>query len=142
VVGLIQKQAKDIGVEPAYIKNLKQHGIIYFTWHHSNAVGAQCGVCHTIVWVDPRNNSVLNEDKPSNVPDSGPGYQAYYQDNIKRFLKSLPPCPKCKQQAYDLFVNNVTYPRFEDGSVLPEDGSKIELLKVDPATVKVWWYEV
>jgi hypothetical protein len=125
VGGLMQKQANDIGVEPAYIKGLEHHGIIFFTWHHSNVVGAQCGVCHTIVWLDPRNDSVLNEDKPSNVPDSGPGYQAYYIDNIERFFKSLPSCPKCKQQAYDLFVNNVTYPRFEDGFILPEDNLKL-----------------
>lgn len=139
--GIIERKAKDLGIEPAYVKNLKNQGLMFFTWHHSNAVGAQCGTCNSILWVDPRHDPILNEVKPQNVPDSGPGYQAYYLDNIERFLKSLPACPKCGQQSYDQFVNNVTYPRFEDGSIFPEDDDSIELLKVDPAKVKVWWYE-
>ena len=74
----------------------------------------------TIVWITGRSDPILNEKKPDNIPDSGPMYRAYYQNNLKRFLKSLPACPHCHQQAYDLFINNMTSTRFEDGSPYPK----------------------
>ena len=135
------RTANEIEIEPAHVKGYETHGLSFFIWHNSIAVGAQCKFCNTIVWVDQRKNSILNEDKPNFIPDHGPAYRAYYQDNIQRFLSSLPVCPKCHNKDYDQFVNNVTYPRFEDGTLWPEETSGIELVKVDPSTVNVWWYD-
>lgn len=39
----------------------------------------------------------------------------YYQNKLKRFLKSLPACPHCHQQIYDLFISNLVIPRYQNG---------------------------
>ena len=95
-----------------------------------------------MLFFSPRNSP--NETKPKNIPDSGPIYREYIQDNLKRFLRSLPACPNCHQQTYDLFVHTTTLTRFEDGSSYPKYPE--EYYGVDEersAKVKdkaVWWY--
>ncbi len=118
-----------------------QYGINEY--ERAEPLGAQCTNCHTILWITGRNDPILNEDD-SNIPDSGPIYREYYKNKLKRFLSSLPFCPNCHQQAYDLFVNNTTSSRFEDGSPAPKYPE--EYYGVDEemsAKVKdkaVWWY--
>ena len=74
--------ANEVGIQPAYIKGKEKHGLCYFTWHDSDAVGGQCAECHTIVWVDPRLNAILTEQKPDEVPTSGEGSSKYYENMI------------------------------------------------------------
>ncbi|MFW2761338.1 hypothetical protein ACN6Q3_18315, partial [Acinetobacter baumannii] len=114
---LHQVAASEIAVIPYYLKGYQQHGLQYGINEYERAepLGAQCTNCHTILWITGRNDPILNEDD-SNIPDSGPIYREYYKNKLKRFLSSLPLCPNCHQQAYDLFINNTTLTRFEDGS--------------------------
>lgn len=133
--------AKEVGVEPHLIKGYEKHGKVYFLWHDSGAVGAQCSSCHTIVWTDGRLNKILTQTKPSDIPPSGNKYRQYHLAKISNFLNSLPNCPKCHANRYDLFINNVNYPRFADGTPFPADNSNVEPIKLDPTETNVWWVE-
>ena len=114
---LKQVPASSARVFPYYIKNMEKKGLIYTTNQYSEAKGAQCGHCHTIVWVLGRKDPILNEKKPDHIPDNDPiPYRVYVEEKLERFLRSLPPCPECHTQSYDLFVNNVTTTRFKDGT--------------------------
>lgn len=127
--------AAKIGVEPVYVRGYEQHGLTYLTWQDSPVVGAQCEFCHSVLWVDQRRNSILTEDKPSDVKESGIDYRKYYDEKIHRFLKALPACPSCGSQKFDRFINNVNYPRFADGIEFPQNVSSSDLIKHDPQTV-------
>lgn len=135
-----QIKAVDVGVEPALIKDYETHGLVFFTWADSPVVGAQCGNCHTILWTNPLANQVLSEPKPDTVPDHGPGYRSYYEDNLKKFLKSLPPCPKCRNDNYDRFVNNVLWCRFSDGTEIPKNVNPERIIPQDQNSCLVWIY--
>jgi len=134
---LRQRYAKELDISPAFIKGMEQRGLIYFTWEDCPYVGAQCSKCHCIVWTDSRSNPTLTEPKPRGVDDSGPGYTAYYHENMRRFLKSVPKCPSCGASAYDHFINNVQWPRFADGSILSGDPGLVEINQ-DPTKILVW----
>lgn len=123
----------EIGVVPARIRAHELDGIVFFTWPDSPAVGAQCGSCHSIVWVDQRMNLVLNEAKPVDVPESGRGYRVYQMAKIQRFLSSIPACPQCGSTNFDRFINNVTHPRFPNGKELPANLSSSDLIKEEGA---------
>jgi hypothetical protein len=141
MTNLRRRNASEVGILPTTLRGFEGHGRIYLTWPESDTVGAQCSTCHTIVWVNPRTNSVLSEKKPPNVPDSGVEYSAYYHENLRRFFGSLPACPNCGHKSYDKFVNNVSLPRFADGTDLPRDIGARPTIEEDPKKVSVWWYE-
>lgn len=142
---LHQVAASEIAVIPHYLKGYQQHGLQYGINEYERAepLGAQCTNCHTILWITGRNDPILNEDD-SNIPDSGPIYREYYKNKLKRFLSSLPSCPNCHQQAYDLFVNNTTLTRFEDGSPAPKYPEEYygvdEEMSAPMKDKAVWWY--
>lgn len=142
---LHQVAASEIAVFPYYLEDCQQHGALYGINQYERAepLGAQCGNCHTIVWITGRSNPILNEDD-SKIPDSGPVYREYIRNKLKRFLKSLPVCPHCHQQAYDLFVNDVTLTRFEDGSPYPKVPEKFygidEEMSAKVKDKAIWWY--
>lgn len=139
---LILKYADELGIQPAKIKGMEQHGLCYFIWNNdTNVAGGQCSCCNTIVWVNSRENPVLSEIRPSSVPSSGVEYRKYYQNNLNRFLLSLPPCPSCGETKYDRFINNVTFPRLADGTDFDDSREDIELVNSAPNSVKVWWLE-
>lgn len=123
--------ASEIGVEPARIRGREPDGIVFFTWPDSPAVGAQCGNCHSIVWVDQRSNPILNEITPLTVPESGQEYREYQAAKIQRFLTSMPACPNCGSSNFDRFINNVNYPRFPNGKEFPVDASSSDLVRED-----------
>lgn len=129
--------AAKIGIEPALIRGHESQGLMYFTWADTPVIGAQCAICNTIVWVDPRKNTILSEPKPADIPESGPGYRAYAEEKNRRFLASMPSCPQCGQHHFDRFVNNVNYPRFPNGEELGEDVSSADIVKVDAESVEV-----
>ena len=133
--------ASDVGVRPYQIKGYENLGLLYTISYDAIACGAQCGYCYQILWFNNREMSVLKEKKPDSIPNSGPEYTAYYHNKLKRFMNSLPPCPVCGQRAYDLFVNNRTLVRFEDGTPWPEHEKDEVIIDVDPKTIKIWWYE-
>lgn len=141
MMNLTKKLALDVGIYPAYVKGMEKHGICYFTWPESNVAGGQCKNCHTIIWVDSRKDPILNEAKPSTIPDSGPIYRNYFVEKISRFLNSLPKCPNCSSIAHDKFINNTSYPRFPDGESFDDKEESIELVDLDPEEIKVWWLE-
>ncbi|KKO47272.1 hypothetical protein WG68_01095 [Arsukibacterium ikkense] len=130
--------ANTVGVIPAYVKGMKNHGLCYFLWETANAVGAQCSKCNAIVWQNPRENSILNEPKPAHVPESGANYTAYYKQKITRYLNSQPNCPECGSDHFDLFVNNVNFPRFEDGTEFDES-QEAELEERNNELI--WWLD-
>lgn len=123
---------------PAYIEGMEKSGLAYFLWAYSPAAGAQCGLCNAVVWVDVFDNPTLSEKKPEPVPVSGDGYKQYYNQKVQRFLESIPPCPSCGSQKFDRFVNNVNFPRLEDGTVLI-DVAPDSIKNVDPKGVSVWF---
>lgn len=137
-VSISSVRAAAVGVDPALIRGFENEGYMYFTWADRPSVGAQCAQCNSIVWVNQRKNAVLSEVVPSSVPDSGPAYRAYHEDNIRRFLLSVPPCPKCDGVVFDRFVNNVSFPRFPSGLELREDMAGSDILKVDAENVEVF----
>ncbi|MCW8128707.1 hypothetical protein [Microbulbifer halophilus] len=136
------RTAGNIGIQPSYIKGMENSGLCYFIWDDDcDVVGGQCSHCNTIIWTSPRSNPILSERKPSNVPDSGKGYRKYYEDNLQRFLDSLPNCPECGKTDHDLFINNTSFPRLKDGTSPDYSQINIELENRDPNSVKVWWLE-
>ena len=126
---------------PVYYRGYEKHGLLFGIRKDGCGIGAQCGNCHTTIWTDGWHDPVLNESYPENLPDSGPEYRAYHSEKIQRFLWSLPNCPKCHQQAYDLFVNGADRMRFEDGTSVPQNVNNMEVIEVDPSTINIWWYE-
>ena len=140
---LHQIAASEIAVVPYYLKGYQQHGLQYGINEHERVepLGAQCTNCHTILWITGRNDPILIEDNTS-IPDSGPVYREYYQNKLKRFLKSLPPCPACHQQAYDLFINNLVIPRYQNGDdpLVDKDQDINEEMTVKVKDKTVWWY--
>ncbi len=137
---LTRKSAKEVELEPASILGKEELGLIFIHGHFCEHVGAQCKNCHTIVWVNARTHPILNEPRPSQVPECGPGYTAYYRANLARFLKSLPACPNCEEATYDRFLNNIAVPRLASGKE-PTDADYKRLRPCDPMEVKVWVYE-
>lgn len=138
---LVQKRASDIGVQPAYVSGMEKHGICYFTWPESNAVGGQCQKCNTIIWVNSRLDPILNEAKPRTVPDSGPDYRNYFIQKIARFLDALPQCPNCSSNIHDRFINNTSYPRFPDGHTFDDKDGSVQLINIEPEKIDVWCLE-
>ncbi|MDV8150999.1 hypothetical protein [Acinetobacter pittii] len=141
---LHQVAASEIAVVPYYLKGYQQHGLQYGINEYERAepLGAQCTNCHIILWITGRNDPILNETKPKNIPDSGPIYREYIQDNLKRFLNSLPSCPHCYQQAYDLFINSTIMPRYQNGDYysLESDLGPNEEMSAKVKDISVWWY--
>ncbi len=135
----IKKKASEVGVIPAYISGMEQHGLCFFTWAESLAVGGQCSFCNTIVWTNSRTNAVLGEPRPERVSPSGQDYQKYYVEKVQRFLDSLPACPSCGHAKFDLLINNVHFPRLEDGTPLPKNMTDISLKEADMESARVWW---
>lgn len=136
---LILRGADELGIQPAKVKGMEEHGLCYFTWHDSEVVGGQCSCCNTIVWATARTNAILAEVKPNSVPDSGSEYRKYYKGKLDRFLLSLPECPSCSEAKYDRFINNVSFPRFPDGADFDDSEEGIELINIPPNSLKVWW---
>lgn len=132
--------AEEVGVQPAYVRGMEKHGLCYFTWPESYSVGGQCKYCNSILWVDPRESSILIESKPEGVPAYGDGYRKYYENKLNRFLESLPLCPVCGNEVHDKFINNIYFPRFSDGTDFDDSGD-IELVNIDPANVEIWWVD-
>jgi hypothetical protein len=141
MVNIRRRLAEDIGIQPAYVEGLEEHGLCYFLWPESSSVGVQCKYCNTILWVDSRENKILSEPKPHDVPEYGDGYRNYHKEKLERFLQSLPSCPDCGKRVYDKFINNVSFPRFSDGLELDDRNGDIELKNVDPGSVEVWWVD-
>lgn len=140
---LHQVAANEIAVIPYYLKGYQQHGLQYRINEYERAepLGAQCANCHTIVWITGRSDPILNEKLPEYAVNGGPVYREYYQNKLKRFLRSLPACPHCHQQAYDLFITNITLKRFEDGSPFPNEFHGIdEEMSSQVKDKAVWWY--
>ncbi|ENX35542.1 hypothetical protein F889_01211 [Acinetobacter colistiniresistens] len=129
--------ASQLGVGAWYQKGFEQNGIIFTPpseYERSEALGAQCGSCNTIVWITGRSDPILNREMPSHLES--------YQDRRDRFLKSLPVCPHCHQQAYDLFINNVVIPRYQNGDYysLDSDQGVNEEMSAKVKDIPVWWY--
>ncbi|MFC3032175.1 hypothetical protein ACFOEE_06565 [Pseudoalteromonas fenneropenaei] len=133
--------ADELGIQPAKIVGMEQHGLGFFTWHDSGVVGGQCSCCHTIIWVSPMKNSILAKTRPEHIPSSGEEYRTYYKDTLNRFLCSLPPCPNCGKREFDRFINNTSFPRLQDGFEFDENQSDIALINSPPFSVKVWWLD-
>ncbi len=133
-----KKPAAQLSIHPAKIKGLESHGLCYFTYHDSDFVGAQCSKCNTIVWANAKINKVLNENRPLNIKGFGKEYQEYYFEKLSRFLKSLPKCPKCGSQSFDRFINNVNFPRLQDGTDFDDSKDDIELSYSDANNIQVW----
>jgi hypothetical protein len=143
----------DIGVLAYKKEGYEEHGLVFLADRDGDACGAQCANCSSILWTNSRRNSILNEEIPEDVPDSGSDYTAYFYENMERFLASLPECPECGKKHYDIFFTNIVYPRnlifprFEDGTPYPFESPNLtgkpftKKTIIDPDTIQVWWYE-
>ncbi len=138
---IIKRLASDIGVQPAYVVGNEGRGLSFFTWHDSIAIGAQCSNCNIILWLDPRFDGVLSEQKPAEVPSSGEEYRTYFKDKTNRFLKNLPQCPSCGHKSYNKFINNTSHPRYIDGKEFDDKNGEVSLKNEDPCKVLVWWLD-
>ncbi|MEA1230519.1 hypothetical protein ODQ17_14185 [Acinetobacter sp. IRS14] len=142
---LHQVAASQLGIGVWYQKGFEQNGILFIRpnhYHPSEAMGAQCANCNTIVWITGRNDPILNEDLPEYAVNGGSLYRNYIENNTKRFLNSLPSCPACHQQAYDLFINNLVIPRYQNGDdpLVDKDHGINEEMTVKVKDKAVWWY--
>lgn len=142
---LHQVAASQLGIGVWYQKGFEQNGIFFIRpnhYHPSEAIGAQCANCNTIVWITGRNDPILNEELPEYAVNGGPLYRNYIENNTKRFLKSLPSCPHCYQQAYDLFINSTIMPRYQNGDYysLESDLGPNEEMSAKVKDIPVWWY--
>lgn len=141
---LHQVAASQLGVGVWYQKGFEQNGIAFTSPNEDEifeTLGAQCANCHTIVWITGRSDPILNEDA-TDIPNSGPIYREYYRNKLKRFLQSLPSCPHCHQQAYDLFINNIIIPRYQNGDSysLETDQGVNEEMSAKVKDIAIWWY--
>ena len=137
-----QVPASSTGVIPYYIKNMESKGLVYtVNLYRGEVMGAQCGHCHTIVWVLGRKDPILYEKHPEHIPDYGSIYEEYHINKLERFLRSLPPCPECRTQSYDLFIRNLTLVRFKDGQLEPGDGKINEELSESAKDTLIWVYD-
>lgn len=134
---LNEVSAYSVGIKVIWIIGRERSGVAFSVDEsRSNAVGAQCGNCNTVVWTNVRDNSILGEVVPSDIPAFGMEYKKYYQEKIVRFLRSMPGCPNCGERIFDRFVNNVNAPRFSDGSTWAADGTIRTELAFDQL---IWW---
>ena len=138
---LIKLSAKKTELSPAYLKDAPERGMFFCGEIHSEYVGGQCAQCNTIIWAAARANTILNETRPSGVPDFGPDWTKYFYSRQERFLKSLPPCPECGNQHFDRFVWDRAWARFTDGSEFDANTMVERLVELDPSTVEVWVLE-
>ncbi len=125
---LQQIKASQLGITPCYVKNQTEQGILFYPpnhYHRSEAMGAQCANCQTIIWVTGRWHPVLYREIQLN---DGIEYRKEYQNRIKDFLTSLPKCPECQLNQYGLFIDNVTQPQLKKG--IKKEQNKNSL---------VWW---
>ncbi|ENX57385.1 MULTISPECIES: hypothetical protein [Acinetobacter] len=135
---LHQIAASQLGVGVWYQKGYEMKGILFTPpseYERSEALSAQCSNCHTIVWITGRSDPILFKEKPNN--------QESYHDHNRRFLKSLPACPHCHQQAYDLFINNLVVPRYQNGDdplLDKEENGVNEEMSAKVKDKAVWWY--
>jgi len=143
---VVRAFGKDIGVEAYRIEGYEKHGLVFLSERGRGACGAQCANCNNILWTSVGENSILNEEIPDSVPDSGPVYSDYFYQKIKRFLGSLPECPECKKKHYDVFFTNyvplsdMVFSRFEDGYSYPKGNLNAKITNVDVSDVLFWWY--
>jgi len=143
---LMQVYGSEAGILAYRIEGHEEHGLVFFADRDGDACGAQCTNCNNILWTSVRSNSILNEKKPDNIPDYGPGYRDYAFSKIERLLDSLPECPVCQIKHYDVFITNfiyprdMLYPRFEDGYSYHTDNSYPKSIPVDTNDILVWWY--
>ncbi|ENV32980.1 hypothetical protein [Acinetobacter gerneri] len=142
---LHQVAASQLGVGVWYQKGFEQNGIAFTSPNEDEifeTLGAQCANCHTIVWITGRSDPILNEEVPQYAKHGGPAYRKYIKDNLKRFLRSLPSCPHCHQQAYDLFINNIVIPRYQNGESysLETDQGVNEEMSAKVKDIAIWWY--
>lgn len=135
----IKRFAREIGVDSYYVKNMEGKGHLYLLQHHSPSIGAQCGKCYIIVWLDPRADEVLSEIKPSIVPEYGAGYTKYYTRKIERFLSSLNKCPECNSLQFTKYISNLDYPKFENGGAFNIEDEPFLYLDNESIDKKVWW---
>lgn len=134
-----KKLASEVGVQPAYIETMEHHGLCYFVWPESGVVGAQCACCHTIIWTDAMKDPVLGEVKPADIPSCGIEYKKYYDEKIIRFLGSIGVCPVCGNKKFDQYVNNVSFPRYADGTVFDDSSTDLEIIYEMPENIELWW---
>ncbi len=130
--------SEPIGCRRLVSKRIEQKGILFTPpseYERSEALGAQCRNCHTILWITRRSDPILFKEIPNN--------RESYHDHNKHFLQSLPACPHCHQQAYDLFINNVVIPRYQNGDdplLDSEDDGVNEEMSAQVKDIPMWWY--
>ncbi|MCC8476126.1 hypothetical protein LN458_19275 [Xanthomonas arboricola] len=134
-------QASAIGVIPVLIRGMESNGRIYLTWAQSPVVGAQCANCNCIIWVKQRGNRHLDEGDSAAPAGNGVDYAKYRKEKILEFLSSMPPCPECGGGCFDNFVNNVNFPRFENGVAMDDNVSGNDLINLDEDLTKVFILE-
>jgi hypothetical protein len=152
-------KGSDIGILAYRTEGYEEHGLVFLGERDRDVCGAQCVNCSSIIWTNSRRNSILNEEVPDDIPDSGLKYRNYFMEKIQRFLVSLPECPKCREKNYDILItgmflqpHNLIFPRFEDGTPYPfdkscyhdnflNDDTMPEDILVDSGNIMVWWYE-
>lgn len=140
-MAFVRVTAKFVNVEPSFVRGSESRGMLYTTWSDSPVVGAQCGFCNTIVWVNQREDPILTEAVPAGVPESGDGFRRYADDRTARFLRSLPACPTCGRRNHDLLINNMRIPRFPDGGEPPAGLRGADVTSVDGNDVHVYLLE-
>lgn len=139
MVFFYKRPASEVGVKVGFHRGNERHGRTFLVENDSDAVGGQCSKCHVIVWTSGSRNSILRTPKSDTVPDSGCGYSEFVNHNRRNFLRSFLFCPKCNAiGAFDVFVNNVTSTRYEDGAE-KMTGEKVEYYDASDDDAWVWW---
>lgn len=137
-----KRPAKEVGIRVGYHRGFEHHGRTFITVYDSDSIGGQCTSCHAIIWTAGSSNAILRQPKPAHVPESGAGYKEFVLKSRLQFLLSLSPCPQCGAiNSFNLFVNNITPTRYEDGAQKDASGKQEFYDTPNKADAWVWWAE-
>lgn len=137
-----KRPASEVGIRVGYHRGFEQHGRTFLTTYGCGVIGGQCSKCHAIVWTHSRKVEIFNRPLPAGVPEFGTGYTKYAKALDAEFLQTLSPCPQCgATNSFDLFVNNMTLTKYEDGTEEEKIIGKEFYDTPNPQDAWVWWAE-
>lgn len=110
----------------------------------------ECGNCSAIVAFDTRRIPEISDYIFLNIPANlrpGEEIKKWMQDQLQRFYESLPNCPRCNCQCFQLFRMRESFPKEpynckKCGTDLTKYIKFKLISKEELSIMDAWWYEV